>query len=88
MKTKHHLYTINTRDLKENITGILQLSSVLKMHEDQLATLISDLVKKHVDHAVSYALELGMTPEDNGIDELEADAESQLDESNRIYAEG
>jgi len=77
---KHHLYTVNSRELNENIAGILGSAN-----SDKLASLISDLVKKHVDHAVSYALELGMTPEDNPPCD---DGYCPCDESNRIYAEG
>jgi hypothetical protein len=63
---KHHLYTVNSRELNENIAGIIEQASILgPVTSDKLASLISVLVKKHVDHAVSYALELGMTPEDN-----------------------
>ena len=85
---KHHLYTINSKDLNANIAGIIEQASILgPITSDKLASLISVLVKKHVDHAVSYALELGMTPEDILPHEL-SEGDSQCCEANRAYAEG
>jgi hypothetical protein len=61
---KHHLYTIDSENLNRNIAGIIEEASILgSVTPDKLASLISVLVKNEVDHAVSYALELGMTPE-------------------------
>lgn len=83
---KHHLYTVNSRELNENIAGIIEQTSILgPVTSDKLASLISVLVKNEVDHAVSYALELGMTPEDNPPCD---DSYSQCDDVNRAYAEG
>ena len=84
---KHHLYTINTKHLNANIADIIEQASILgPITSDKLASLISVLVKKEVDHAVSYALELGMTPEDNP--PWLGDPDSQCDDVNRAYAEG
>ena len=83
---KHHLYTVNTKDLNANIAGIIEQASILgPITSDKLASLISNLVKKEVDHAVSYALILGMTPDDNPPC---GDSDCQCDDVNRAYAEG
>ena len=63
---KHHRYTIDSKDLNAKIANIVEETTILgPVTADKLAKLISVLVKNEVDHAVSYALELGMTPEDN-----------------------
>jgi len=85
---KHHRYTINSKELNANIAVIIEQASILgPITAHKLASLISVLVKKEVDHAVSYALILGMTPDDIVPDEL-SEGDSQGAEANRMYAEG
>lgn len=83
---KHHRYTIDSNDLNAKIASIVKETTILgPITADKLAKLISVLVKNEVDHAVSYALELGMTPEDNPPHEDDVCYNS---ETERHHAEG